>query len=227
MNSQTENCRRFSSTSHALRNSAISLALLVALSGCSRGGPKRLIPPRINAGNAAEQAMEMYDQDGDGFIAGEELEAAPALNAAMSTLDTDNDGEVSESEIIERIRVWQGTAAALAGITCVVTMDGRPLEAANVTFEPEAFLGDELRTAIAYTDAFGEFSPSVPKKDRLSPDMPYGLSLGFYKVRFSKEVNGKETIPAIYNTETILGQQVSPDDPVIVSPKKVFRLKSR
>ena len=78
MNSQTENCRRFSSANRELRNCAISVALLVVLSGCS-GGPKRLIPPRINAGNAAEQAMETYDQDGDGFIADEELEAAAAL----------------------------------------------------------------------------------------------------------------------------------------------------
>ena len=35
--------------------------------------------------------------------------------------------------------------------------------------------------------------------------------MGFYRVRISKQVNGKEAIPARYNTSTTLGIEVAPD----------------
>ena len=37
---------------------------------------------------------------------------------------------------------------------------------------------------------------------------PPGVACGLYRVEISKLVDGKETIPAIYNTETILGKDV-------------------
>ena len=36
---------------------------------------------------------------------------------------------------------------------------------------------------------------------------------GFYRVRISKVVDGKETVPAKYNTETILGHEEADDIP--------------
>jgi hypothetical protein len=46
-------------------------------------------------------------------------------------------------------------------------------------------------------------------------------------VKVSKTVNGKETIPAIYNAETILGQQIAPDDPAFTNQRIKLDLKSR
>ena len=40
-------------------------------------------------------------------------------------------------------------------------------------------------------------------------DSSPGVACGLYRVEISKLVGGKETIPAIYNTDTILGQEVA------------------
>ena len=106
MNSQIENCRRSPSTGRTFCNrchSAISLALLVALLGCS-GGPKALSLPSFDPAGAAAKAMELYDPAGDGYVAGEELDNAPGLQAALRKLGADQDGQVSEAEVAERIR---------------------------------------------------------------------------------------------------------------------------
>ena len=202
------------------------MLLAFPLASCSRG-PAPVRQPSIDATAAGKAAMEQYDTDGDGKVAGEELDAVPGLKSAMATVDTDNDEKVSDGEIVERIRTWQGSQIGVARVLCSVTMDGQPLAEATVTFEPESFLGDEIQAGSGVTDALGIAYPRIPKEKRPVPDMPPGLQLGFYRVRVSKLVNGQETIPAIYNTKTILGQQIAPDDPALMSHKIQLNLKSR
>jgi hypothetical protein len=67
----------------------------------------------------------------------------------------------------------------------------------------------------------------VPLEERPSSDTPAGLALGLYRIRVSKMVDGKETIPARYNTETTLGQEVSMDDPAVASQRVRYDLKSK
>ena len=203
------------------------MALVAVLLSSCAGGPDAVRPPSINAHAAADQALEMYDTNHDGFLAGDELNRVPGLKSAMATLDTDHDEKVSAGEIEERIRTWQGSQIGVARVLCSVTMDGHPLAEATVTFEPESFLGDEIQAGSGVTDALGVAYPRIPKEKRPVPDMPPGLQLGFYRVRVSKTVNGQETIPAIYNTETTLGQQIAPDDPALMSHKIQLNLKSR
>ena len=57
--------------------------------------------------------------------------------------------------------------------------------------------------------------------------MPAGIQLGFFKIRVSKMVNGKETIPAKYNAETTLGQQIAGDDPAILRHRIDVKLSRR
>ena len=204
----------------------LAMVGLVASGGCS-GGPSRIVPPSISASGSAKRAMEMYDTDGNGLLSEAELAKAPALRAAIKTLDTDGDGKVSEDEIATRIRSWQASRAGISSVLCYVTLNGRLLPNATVTFEPEPFLGGEIQTASGVTNFNGVASPYIPKENRPSPDMPPGLQLGFYKVRVSKIVNGKETIPSRYNSETVLGQQVANDDPAILSHRILLKLKSR
>ena len=40
-------------------------------------------------------------------------------------------------------------------------------------------------------------------------DYPGNIYVGLYKVRISKKVNGRETLPARYNTQTELGREVA------------------
>jgi hypothetical protein len=201
---------------------------LIALSitSCNRG-PARVLPPAISASGAASQALELYDTDGDGYMAAAELDKAPGLKAAMETVDTDKDGKVSADEIEQRIEAWQATRIGVATIMCLLRMDGQPLVGADITFEPENFLGDAIQPAIGTSDFAGAAYPRIPKEKRPMADMPGGMQLGFYRIRVSKPANGKETIPAKYNTATTLGQQISPDDPTIQKQQKiVLDLKS-
>jgi hypothetical protein len=201
-------------------------ALSVASYNACNFGPKPIPQPSINASRAGSQAMEMYDKDGDGKVAGAELDAAPALKAAIKNLDTDGDGGVSAAEVTARVNAWKEMKTALASAPCKVTLDGEPLGGATVTFDPESFLGDEIKHAIGTTNPYGQTSPSVPAEERPDPKSPGGTYFGLYKVRISKMVGGKETIPARYNTQTILGQEISYDDPGVKSLSIVYALKS-
>jgi hypothetical protein len=190
-------------------------------------GPAPVRPPAIDASEAGELAIEQYDVDGDGVISGEELEASPGLKAALPRLDANGDKAVSAEEVSARIEHWQATGMGLTSFGFTVTLDGRPLEGASVTLEPEAFLGDDIRSAVATTDMFGTGGPSVPKDQRPTAATPPGVQLGLYRVKISKVVGGKETIPARYNAQTTLSQEVSPDVPEIANRRVVYVLNSK
>jgi hypothetical protein len=203
----------------------LAIGALIVLAGCnSQRGRARA--PGIDASRAGQQALEMYDKNHDGLIAGDELDQAPALKEALPRLDTNGDKAVSADEITARVKAWQATQIGLASIRCHVSLDGEPLPGATVTFEPEPFLGTEIKPAVGISNPFGDAAPVIPKEQRSDPSEGSGAHLGLYKVRISKVVNGKETIPSRYNTDTILGQEVAYDDPAIQRMSMNFALKS-
>ncbi len=205
---------------------AISLAL-ATLASCN-SGPKRVNQPSISASGAGAAAMDEYDTNGDGVVAGDELEKAPGLKAMLATTDTNKDGGISADEISDRIQAWQALRVGLTTFGFVATLDGRPLEGATVTFEPESFLGDEVKPAVATTDMFGSGGPTIPKEQRYDPSTsPPGVHLGVYKVKFSKSENGKEIIPPKYNEQTTLGIEVSPDVRDILNRRVRFVLTTK
>ncbi|HEX3600695.1 MAG TPA: hypothetical protein VHU84_11170 [Lacipirellulaceae bacterium] len=209
---------------HALR--MLAAVFLLTISACNSG--KIVVKqPSIDASAAGKKALEMYDKNGDGVVSGDELEHAPALKEALGNLDTNGDKAVSADEVAARVNAWKAMKTGMTSLRCHVTLDGEPLTFATVTFEPESFLGNEIKTAIGTTNAMGDVAPSIPKEQRSSPKVPGGAHFGLYKVRISKIVNGKETIPAKYNTDTILGQEVSYDDPAMKRMNMTFALKSK
>ena len=135
-------------------------------------------------------------------MAGDELKKAPSLNAAIDNLDLDNDQAVSAEEVTKRIEVWQESKLGLTTMSVTVTYRGRPLEGAQVTFEPEQFLGENIKPATGTTDQYG--MASVTTVDAERP----GVALGLYKVKITKE--GMD-IAAKYNEQTTLGVEVAPD----------------
>jgi hypothetical protein len=199
---------------------------LIGIAGCS-SAPSRVNQPQIDAGGAAAAAIDQYDTDKSGAINGPELDAVPAFKAALAQLDTNSDGGVSADEISAMIEHWQAMPLGIMSMGFKLTLDGNLVEDAVVTFEPEAFQGEEVKTAIANTDSFGTGSPSVPKELRYDATTPPGVQMGFYKVKVSKLVNGKEIIPAKYNESTILGQLIVPDAPEIVNRRVVYALTSK
>jgi hypothetical protein len=202
-------------------------ALSVASFSACNSGKIVLKQPTIDASAAGKKAIEMYDKNGDGVVSGDELEHAPALKAALGNLDTNGDKAVSSDEIAARVNAWKAMKTAMTSLRCHVILDGEPLGGATVTFEPEQFLGDEIKAAVGTTTPFGDVAPSIPKEQRQSPKSPGGANFGLYKVRISKIVDGKETIPAVYNTNTILGHEVSYDDPAMKGMNLTFALKSK
>ena len=211
----------------AKRSPVLLLAALLAIASAScNSGPAAIKPPSINASAAGSKAMELYDKNGDGVVSGAELDQAPALKAAMATLDTNNDKGVSAGEVADRVKSWQANPAALTGVRAKVTLDGQPLSGAEVTFEPDACLGDDIKLAKATTGVYGDVSPVIPPELRPSENHPGGVQLGLYIVRITKSIGGKETIPARYNTKTTLGQEVAYDDPAFKNRNIAFALKS-
>src|SRR3954470_24549559 len=124
-----------SSTSSKLALASLFLATTVS---CQRG-PAVVKQPSINPSSAGKLAMEQYDTNGDGKVAGDELEKAPSLKAALPRLDTDGDGGVSADEVAARVNVWKSMESGLTTVPCRVTLDGQPLVDAKVTLEPETF----------------------------------------------------------------------------------------
>jgi hypothetical protein len=197
----------------------LTSALTMGGCSCSRFArpPER---PARTPQQSAKQAMAEYDTNGDGTLDQSELEQCPGVAAGISRVDTDKDGKVSAAEIAARIAYWDTAPTAIISGATEVTLDGHPLAGATVTFEPEDFLGDAFITCSGETDEHG--SANISGHDAEFP----GIYLGFYRVRISKVVGGKETIPAKYNTETELGFEASDDLPDISNVIQ-FHLKTR
>lgn len=185
------------------RIALLAPAIVLLLVSCS-GRPGRVAPPNYatHAGNAA---IERYDANGDGAIAGEELEATPGLKASLQQVDGDGDGRLTAQEIDARIQSWRDSRVAEMPVSCVVNLDGQPLAGAKVQFEPEPFLGAQVPPAVATTDEGGSASASMAEDALADPRYP-GMACGWYRMRIT---GGNQTIPPRYNTETTLGCEVA------------------
>ncbi|MBN2216110.1 MAG: hypothetical protein JW719_01910 [Pirellulales bacterium] len=181
---------------------ALTLGVTLFLAvGCNRT-PSRVHPPGIDADAAGKAAMDQYDANKDGKVAGEELQKAPSLNAAIDNLDKDGDKAVSAEEVTERIKAWQDSRLGRTSIMIAVTYRGQPLDGAKVVFEPEQFLGAEVQPASGTTDPYGRATLNIENSK-----IP-GIAPGLYKVKITKD---GMNIPAKYNTETTLGAEVARD----------------
>jgi hypothetical protein len=196
--------------------------LLLAAGGCS-SGPPRTPPPEIDAEAAGQQAIVMYDTDGDGSISGKELDKCPGIKDAIEHYDVKHDGKITAAAITARIHEWQENKLGTTATKVRVMLDGQPLEGATVTFEPEAFLGPHVATAFGQTASNGAALLTIA----MDPEKPQGerrpsVHCGLYKVRISKLIGGHETLPARFNTNTELGAEIGPH-----SGSRQFNLTSR
>jgi hypothetical protein len=186
---------------------------LTILSGCGQGSPARVLPDKPDPGSG-DKAMELYDTNKDGFLDAKELEKVPGLKAALQTVDTNHDGKISAAEISARITAWADSKLGRMGVVAVINHNGQPLPGAKVRFVPESFLGTELKPAEATTDAHGLARPRMGGSQGICP--------GFYRVEVTKD---GEHIPAKYNTETQLGQEVATDAANLPNGVATFELK--
>ena len=207
----------------SLRASLLLLALLLIVSASCRRGITPVGQPSIDPATAGKMAMEQYDTNHDGVVSGAELDKVPSFKSALAIIDTNGDKGVSAEEVAARVNAWKAMKTGMTSVRAHVTLDGQPLTNTEVVLEPESFLGDQVKKATGTTNQFGDVAPVIAKEDRENPTLPGGVHFGFYKVRFTKQ---GAALPAKFNTETIIGQEVSYDDPGLKNNSLAYVLKS-
>ena len=167
--------------------------------------PHVIHPPAIDAKEAGAKAIEMFDANKDGKISGAELDKCPGLKAAIDQVDKSGKKEITADMIAARIQAWLDSKLGRMSLGIRVMHNGKPLAGAEVKFVPEKFLGDKIPAAVGKTDDNGQAMLSVPVRGSMEPP---GVAPGLYRVEITK---AGEDIPAKYNTETSLGQEVAMD----------------
>ncbi len=176
------------------------------LAGCD-GAPARVPQPSLNPQSASEQALQEYDTNHDGALVGPELENCPGVKAGLPVIDLDRDNRVTAAEIAARIQAYIDDKTALMMMAGRITLNGQPLSGAQVTLVPEKFMGPAVKPAKGTTDASGYCVASI-EGEELS-----GVHCGIYRIQISKQANGKELVPARYNSKSILGTDVGVQSP--------------
>ena len=194
------------------------LLFATCLSGCSRG-PSRVTPPRIDPDRAASEAISLYDSDKDGSLNAAELAKCPGMLSEIKSYDTDANGLVSREEIAARIKDLRRHGVGLTRLNCDVTVNGKGIQDAIIEFEPEPYLGNEIKASQGVTDDRGVAQMAIPA-DQLPVDQQdlKAIHYGTYKVRIT---HPKMKLPAKYNTETTLGYESRPGDPFATYSLKV------
>jgi len=179
--------------------------VVLGIVGCS-GGPSRINPPSFDAQTAADEAISLYDTDGDGQLNEAELVKCPGILSVLGAYDSDGNKMVSREEIADHLLGWQKKRIGMQSLKCIVKLNGKPLAGADIVFEPEPYLGEDIKTALGATNAAGMTSIAIPKEEL--PEAQQALNamhVGTYKVRVT---HPEISIPAKYNTETELGYEI-------------------
>ena len=113
--------------------------------GCWDWGPSRVYPPKFDSA-AGQKAVEQY---------GDKLDKVPSLLSAGKMLDTTGDGKITAEKINARIQAWLDSKLGRMPVRCKVKHNGQPLTGATVVFEPEKFLGPDVKAGKGITDASG------------------------------------------------------------------------
>jgi hypothetical protein len=182
--------------------------LTLGIVGCSNR-PGRIVPPEIDPAQAGTDAVKAYDTNGNGMIDGAELDKASALNAAIDAIDKNGDKSISAEEITQRVQAWQESRIGIMSVVAKLTLDGQPLTGAEVTLQPESFLGPAVKPAKG-TSAEGGMVMLTVDDPELAAQRITGVAPGFYRVIVT---GGKgKTAPSKYgDANSPLGIEVAQD----------------
>jgi hypothetical protein len=200
-----------------LPRGALLAAPVLLPAGCAEGKRGRVEVPDISPAGAAAAALAEYDGNQDGYLDAKELEQCPVLKGALKAIDKNGDARRSGDEIADRLTGILESRVGLLALSSQVTLNSTPLADATVTFVPERFLGATVRTASGVTDKGGFASPTAE-----GGEAP-GIQPVYYRITISKkDALGRETLPARYNTQPALGQEVAPrarSDPLVFASR--------
>jgi hypothetical protein len=182
--------------------SCTAIALSVA-AGCESG---IATSPPLDPAAIAAQAIAALDSNRSGALEAAEIVRAQGLRSGFRTIDSDANGIVTAAEIEQRLRQYGEFPVATLPVGCVVRIDGRPLPETEVRLVPEPFFGDSRRVVLGKSDEYGVVDFRVEGSES------FGVPQGLYRIEVSKpDAAGNETLPARYNTQSQLGQEIAFD----------------
>ena len=195
---------------------AVSATILVALvCGCSFSS-NAVKAPGIDPSAAAEAAIAQYDQDNDQGLSEKEIEES-ALT--LELWDSSKDGQIQKEEIQQRLEQYIAQRTGMVGLQCNVYLGNMPLGGAEVTFEPEEFLGGVVHPAYGMTVDNGVANLSVAEEFRPDPAIR-AVEIGLYRVRIT---HPDVPIREEFNTNTKLSYDVSPLENLVPPRYRVRR----
>ena len=175
------------------------VAIAIGVTGCSRK-TTRLETPEYDPAGFTERALELYDKNSDGAI--DDQEMSPGLRSFSQTADKDGNGSLSKSELQTRMQEHLDDKVALHDVAGLVLLHGQPLGEATVRFIPDEAMKGTIKPAIGVSDEEGFVSLSVE-----GDGLP-GVQPGIYRIEVSKKQSGQELVPAKFNVDSQLGQEV-------------------
>ncbi len=188
---------------------SLAVAALVAATGCSgRPGPVDVVA--VDAVAGSQQLIAANDKNGDGVLSQDELAALGAVRERFDVYDADGNGQIAQAELAENLaRVFDGRTGLLSA-SCRVTRNGQPLVGAYVYFIPIALIADSVPIASGVTEHGGVAKLSIQKEDlpKNAPPVSGLIRPGLYSVEI---VHPTLKVPEIYNKQTTLGQEVTPE----------------
>jgi hypothetical protein len=192
------------------------LALWLA-TGC---GPRLAPPPPpLDPAGIAAAAVAALDSNRSGAI--DPAEMTHALRSGAAKIDADGNGVLTAGELEQRLRRYEEFPVDNLPLGCIVRLDGRPLAEGQVRLVPEQYFGRSRRIVLGRTDPHGIVDFKVEGNDA------FGVPQGIYRIEVSKpDAAGKETVPARYNTNSQLGQEIAFDRREIEGSLRL-ELKSR
>lgn len=205
-----------SSLSLAALSSAVAL---LAAAGCGRFAEPP--PPPLDPAAIAARAIAILDANRSGALEAAEIAQSQGLRSGLATFDANRDGILTAAEIEQRLRQYEEFPIADLPLGCVVWIDGRPLAEGEVRLVPEPFFGDSRQVVLGRSDEHGIVDFRAQGNDAC------GVPQGLYRIEISKtDAAGNEMLPARYNTQTQLGQEVAFDRREIEGSLRL-ELKSR
>jgi hypothetical protein len=159
----------------------VYLLLIATAIGCSQQPGQRAIA--FDSSAATAKALAQYDRDRDHKLSAQELKASAALSESAARIDKNRDGSLSEDEVRDRLKTHESLAGRFL-FQVSVSLKGKPLAGAAVTFTPEAFMGEGAQSYVGKTGANGLCSLDGRDFKTL------GVPNGFYEIRIIQTDHG-------------------------------------